>query len=92
MNFLTKMTRRCFSINNPDKLKYLLNTDMDFTKINYTKNDSIKYDENSKKTLDEQLKEITNFNLVDESNSPNIEQMDYIYSSLQERLQKAIHK
>tara|TARA_B100000446_G_scaffold157177_1_gene154462 strand:- start:218 stop:496 length:279 start_codon:yes stop_codon:yes gene_type:complete len=92
MNFLTKMTRRCFSINNPDKLKYLLNTDMDFTKINYTKNDSIKYDENSKKTLDEQLKEITNFHLVDESNSPNIKQMDYIYSSLQERLQKAIHK
>ena len=35
MNFLTKMTRRCFSINNPDKLKHLLNTDMDYTKMDY---------------------------------------------------------
>jgi len=93
MNSLIKIAKRYCTRLSGNKIKYLVNTDMDFTKIDYRAENPFDYKtEFDNKTACEILEELSSIHINDESNYPDIKKMKHVYTSLDERVQGAVHK
>lgn len=87
MNSLMKVAKRYCTRLSGNQIKYVVNTEMDFTKIDYRVENP--FDD---KTGCQILEKLSSMNINDESNYPDIEKMKHVYTSLDERVQGAVHK
>jgi len=102
MNSLIKVTKRYCTRLSGNQIKYVVNTEMDFTKIDYRIEnpfDEKPFDENpfDENPFDDKsgcqiLEKLSSMNINHESNYPDIDKMKHVYTSLDEWIQEAIHK
>ena len=87
MNSLIKVAKRYCTHLNINQIKCVVNTEMDFTKIDYRIENP--FDDKSGCQI---LEKLSSMNINHESNYPDINKMKHVYTSLDERIQEAIHK